>query len=61
MRGDKLSVILTKVRIRSHEAMPSTILEPDFRQDDGLREATSPHDFTSSRAYMRSTEQKEDA
>ena len=57
----KASVILTKVRIQSHEAMPSIILDPDFRQDDEVKHATSPDDLTAARAYMRSTEQKEDA
>ena len=45
MRGyesHKLSVILTKVRIQSHEAMPLIILDPDFRQDDGVTRATPP-------------------
>ena len=41
--------------------MPSIILDPDFRQDDGVKHATSPDDFAAARAYMRSTEQKEDA
>ncbi len=41
--------------------MPSIILDPDVRQDDGVTHATSPDDFAPARAYMRSTEQKEDA
>ena len=57
----KAYVILTKVRIQSHEAMPSIILDPDFRQDDGVKHAASAGDFAPARAYMRSTEQKEDA
>ena len=64
MRGyesHKLSVILTKVRIQSHEAMPLIILDPDFRQDDGVTRATPPGDFAPARAYMRSTELKKDA
>jgi hypothetical protein len=36
-------------------------LDPDFRQDDGVKHATPPGDFAPARAYMRSTEQKEDA
>ncbi len=30
------SVILTKVRIQSHEGPRSVTLDPDFRQDDGV-------------------------
>jgi hypothetical protein len=63
VRGEtsQASVMLTKVSIQSHEAMLSIILDPDVRQDDGVKHATSPDDLTAARAYMRSTEQKEDA
>jgi hypothetical protein len=36
------SVILTKVRIQSHEGPRSATLDPDFRQDDGGLEANPP-------------------